>query len=170
MDPDRTAVQLLERLQEEKPGEFCDGHLRTLQRRVKAWRSARAREFVFGNAELQRAATLTSDLLRPRRLVRFRAKLAVPFSSEATGGPGILIVADQPCTDREEPAETGVEGRHTAGDGFARIGSRYPLPYEEILERLRALTNLRVVPDEASDTGYRVDAGPFPGWKTVPVW
>jgi hypothetical protein len=44
------------------------------------------------------------------------------------------------------------------------------LPYEEILERIRGLTNLRVVPDEKSDTGYRVKIGPFPGWKTLPAW
>ncbi|HEX9723036.1 MAG TPA: hypothetical protein VGC53_02000 [Vicinamibacteria bacterium] len=46
----------------------------------------------------------------------------------------------------------------------------HTLPYEEILERIRALTNLRVIADGASDTGYRVVVGPFPGWKTVPVW
>jgi WD40 repeat protein len=44
------------------------------------------------------------------------------------------------------------------------------LPYEEILERLGGLTNLRVVPDEGSGTGYRVEIGPFPGWKKLPDW
>lgn len=33
----------------------------------------------------------------------------------------------------------------------------HTLPYEEILERIRGLTNLRVVPDEKSGTGYRVE-------------
>ena len=46
----------------------------------------------------------------------------------------------------------------------------HTLPYDEILERIRALTNLRVVPDENSDTGYGVEVGPFPGWKTLPSW
>ena len=46
----------------------------------------------------------------------------------------------------------------------------HTLPYVEILERLRGLTNLRVVPDESSGTGYRVEIGPFPGWKTLPTW
>jgi hypothetical protein len=46
----------------------------------------------------------------------------------------------------------------------------HTLPYEEILKRLRALTNLRVVPDGSSDTRYRVEVGPFPGWKDVPTW
>ncbi len=46
----------------------------------------------------------------------------------------------------------------------------HTLPYEEILERLRGLTNLRVVPDESSDTGYRLVIGPFPGWRALPEW
>jgi WD40 repeat protein len=46
----------------------------------------------------------------------------------------------------------------------------HALPYEEILERLRGLTNLRVVADENSDTGYRVVIGPFPGWAKFPEW
>ena len=44
------------------------------------------------------------------------------------------------------------------------------LPYQELLERLRGLTNLRVVPDENADSGYRVEIGPFPGWKKLPEW
>jgi WD40 repeat protein len=44
------------------------------------------------------------------------------------------------------------------------------LPYEELLERLRGLTNLRVVPEENSDSGYRVEIGRFPGWKRLPEW
>jgi WD40 repeat protein len=46
----------------------------------------------------------------------------------------------------------------------------HTLPYEQILERIRGMINLRVVPDESSDTGYRVDIGPFPGWKKLPDW
>jgi WD40 repeat protein len=42
------------------------------------------------------------------------------------------------------------------------------LPYEEFMERLRAFTNLRAVPDERSATGYSVELGPFPGWETAP--
>jgi WD40 repeat protein/DNA-binding winged helix-turn-helix (wHTH) protein len=44
------------------------------------------------------------------------------------------------------------------------------LSYEEILERIRGLTNLRVVSDPTSATGHRVEIGPFPGWKGVPAW
>jgi cytochrome c len=44
------------------------------------------------------------------------------------------------------------------------------LPREELLAKLRALTNLRAVPDPSSATGYKIEAGPFPGWATVPEW
>ena len=46
----------------------------------------------------------------------------------------------------------------------------HTLPYEEILEKLRGLTNLRVVEDETSSAGYRLSVGPFPGWEKVPTW
>ena len=46
----------------------------------------------------------------------------------------------------------------------------HTLPYEELLDRLRAVTNLRVVPDEESASGYRTEIGPFPGWREVPEW
>jgi WD40 repeat protein len=46
----------------------------------------------------------------------------------------------------------------------------HTLPYEEILERLGSFTNLRVVRDEGAETGYRVEAGPFPGWAVLPKW
>jgi hypothetical protein len=38
------------------------------------------------------------------------------------------------------------------------------------MERLRALTNVRVVEDGVSSTGYRLDYAPFPGWETTPKW
>jgi hypothetical protein len=44
------------------------------------------------------------------------------------------------------------------------------LPHEEILSRLREVTNVRVVEDESSSTGYRIDYAPFPGWEKVPEW
>ncbi len=44
------------------------------------------------------------------------------------------------------------------------------LPHERLMAKLRALTNVQVVADEASATGYRLEIGPFPGWKDVPTW
>jgi hypothetical protein len=46
----------------------------------------------------------------------------------------------------------------------------HTLPYDDLLTRLRSFTNLRVVRDEAAETGYRVEAGPFPGWAVLPEW
>jgi WD40 repeat protein/DNA-binding winged helix-turn-helix (wHTH) protein len=45
------------------------------------------------------------------------------------------------------------------------------LPYPELLARLRKHTNLRVIPDEGAETGYRLEPGPFPGWRSLPpIW
>jgi len=46
----------------------------------------------------------------------------------------------------------------------------YQLPHTELLAKLKALTNLRAVPDPEDSDGYVVKAGPFPGWETVPSW
>jgi hypothetical protein len=47
-DPSLTGRQLLDRLQTEHPGEYADGLVRTVQRRLKIWRSALAHALVFG--------------------------------------------------------------------------------------------------------------------------
>ncbi len=46
----------------------------------------------------------------------------------------------------------------------------HTLPYDEFLNRLHSLTNLRVAADKSSPNGYRVDIGPFPGWEEIPNW
>ena len=45
-DPDSTAKSLMERLQKESPGQFAEGQLRTLQRRIQEWRQVMARTLV----------------------------------------------------------------------------------------------------------------------------
>ena len=45
-DPDRTAKEILQRLQVERPSVFPDRQLRTLQRRVQDWRTAEARRLI----------------------------------------------------------------------------------------------------------------------------
>ena len=47
-EPWSTGRQLLERLQEAHPGEYPDGLVRTVQRRVKGWRKEKAMAMVFG--------------------------------------------------------------------------------------------------------------------------
>jgi hypothetical protein len=70
--PDATAKDLFFRLQGSVPGVFPPGQLRTLQRRVKHWRSEIARQLVlgleFGSAletELCAGAAANSEGVRP---------------------------------------------------------------------------------------------------------
>ena len=46
----------------------------------------------------------------------------------------------------------------------------HTLPRAELIAKLKTLTNLRVVRDEESATGWTLTVGPFPGWETVPTW
>ena len=60
-DPASTGRQLLERLQETYPECYPDGLVRTVQRRLKIWRSEMAHALVFG-----RASAASSDALPAR--------------------------------------------------------------------------------------------------------
>jgi len=57
--PDSTPKELFERLQKNIPGSFPDGQLRTLQRRIRAWRQVMARNLIYGNLD---APELPSDV------------------------------------------------------------------------------------------------------------
>jgi WD40 repeat protein len=46
----------------------------------------------------------------------------------------------------------------------------HTLPREELIAKLKTLTNLRVVRDPESSTGWKLTHDPFPGWETVPEW
>jgi WD40 repeat protein len=46
----------------------------------------------------------------------------------------------------------------------------HTLPREELIAKLKTLTNLRVVEAPESPSGWKLDIGPFPGWETVPTW
>jgi WD40 repeat protein len=46
----------------------------------------------------------------------------------------------------------------------------HTLPREELIAKLKTLTNLRVVEAPDTPSGWKVEAGPFPGWETVPSW
>jgi hypothetical protein len=80
VDPDVTGRQLLDRLQVARPGGYPDSLIRTVQRRLKAWRCERAKALVLGTSA---AAT------------------AVPgFSGEALGCARALRIAE----DASKPA------------------------------------------------------------------
>jgi WD40 repeat protein len=44
------------------------------------------------------------------------------------------------------------------------------LPYKEFLEKLRSMTNVRVVANKNSSTGYDIKFDTFPGWEKIPEW
>ena len=46
----------------------------------------------------------------------------------------------------------------------------HTLLHEDLLVKLHSLTNVRVVREPSSATGWKVEVGPFPGWKHQPEW
>ena len=46
----------------------------------------------------------------------------------------------------------------------------HTLPHDQLLAKLHTLTNLRAVRDPSSSTGWKLEVGPFPGWRDVPEW
>lgn len=71
------------------------------------------------------------------------------------------------------------DGRWVASSGDDRSIRLWPvpaiskpplhtLPYQDLLADLRSRTNLRVVTDAGSPTGWKLDRDPFPGWGKRP--
>jgi WD40 repeat protein len=65
----------------------------------------------------------------------------------------------------------------TSHDGTVRIWPMpegpplHTLPHDALLDKLRSLTNVRIVPDAAAATGYRTTFLPFQGWdRNPPTW
>jgi hypothetical protein len=76
-EPDQTARQLFQRLQAQHAGAYNDGQLRTLQRRLKAWRRAMARNLV--------VESLSNDKSRPKKMAaRERPSLAAATAAGST--------------------------------------------------------------------------------------
>jgi WD40 repeat protein len=46
----------------------------------------------------------------------------------------------------------------------------HTLPHDDLIAKLKSLTNFRVVRDPESAQGWKVDLDPFPGWEEIPVW
>ncbi len=114
-----------------------------------------------------------------------------PTGSFVVTGSGDGLVRVGPLNDDEEPhllyghtarvtsVAVSPDSRWIASaaeDGTIRLWPMpegrplHTLPYEELVAKLRSLTNLRVVADAGSATGYKVEPGPFPGWAKFPEW
>ena len=59
--PAATAKALFERLVQNYPGEFQDGQLRTLQRRIRQWRQTMARTLIFSGGQEATAVAVGTD-------------------------------------------------------------------------------------------------------------
>jgi WD40 repeat protein len=46
----------------------------------------------------------------------------------------------------------------------------HTLPHDELIAKLKSLTNFRAVRDPEAPNGWKIELGPFPGWKDVPEW
>jgi WD40 repeat protein len=46
----------------------------------------------------------------------------------------------------------------------------HTLPHEELVAKLRSLTNIRAVRAPESSMGWRIELDAFPGWEEVPTW
>ncbi len=44
------------------------------------------------------------------------------------------------------------------------------LPREQLIAKLHSLTNLRAVRAPGESIGWKIETGPFPGWRDVPTW
>ena len=68
------------------------------------------------------------------------------------------------------PLVPGLGGTRGITAGYQTKPPLHALPHAELMTKLRAFTNLQVVEEAASSTGYRLEVGPFPGWRDVPTW
>ena len=91
-----------------------------------------------------------------------------------TGEEPHLLMGHESAVRGLEVAPDGRWIASSADDGTVRTWPTpegqpfHTLPLDELLERLRAVTNYRVVEDAATPSGYRLDFEPFKGWKGPP--
>jgi len=95
-----------------------------------------------------------------------------------TGGEPHLLFGHRGFIHQVAATPDGRQVVSAGNDGTIRLWpmpdlSRPPLhtlPREDLLAKLRAFTNLRVVVDPTSRTGYALESEPFPGWSEPPTW
>jgi WD40 repeat protein len=134
----------------------------------------------------------------PRAHQRFISKRFIGMSSDPTGSVWVSTHADGEIRvgslADEEPhlllshetvitfARVSPDGRWilTRGENSLRLWPMpdvtkpplHTLPYDELMARLKAFTNVRAVPDPESPNGYSLDPDftAYRGWAEVPEW
>jgi hypothetical protein len=46
----------------------------------------------------------------------------------------------------------------------------HTLPHDQLLVKLKSLTNFRAVRDPEVPSGWKIELDTFPGWREVPEW
>jgi serine/threonine protein kinase len=109
------------------------------------------------------------------RDTRLGREVALKVLTESLGRNSVVLSR----FEREARALASLNPRHASfhpgGEWLATSNlrtvtfwpTRQPRSYLRVLHEL---TNLRVVDDAQSSSGYRLEVGPFPGWQTSPTW
>ena len=93
---------------------------------------------------------------------------------KVTGEEPHLLIGHESMVWGLQAAPGGRWIASTSDDGTVRMWPMpegqpfHTLPHDELLDRLRNITNYRAVEDAATPGGYRLDFEPFKGWKREP--
>lgn len=93
-EPWRSGRELLEKLQTERPGEDPDGLIRTVQRRLKIWRSDHARALVFAHSSMLPKTTAVTGLPAMTKVDGVLLRSAYGSTAQDPINPGIDKVAE----------------------------------------------------------------------------